>query len=179
MRSGSVAPLGFDESARATGTYAADRGCCRHVGHYVGPWQPGGGRRCARVLPDRNLRGLGGHPTHYRHRADGVLWAALDHAVAVRYVYQDVSTAVKEAHDVQLLEQKTAPLVEDGLTVMQITRDMDRTNLAAGDTGIARILCNSQRAFNAAGNRTADVAGNPLHFRVIKTVYRDSIVGPP
>jgi hypothetical protein len=79
---------------------------------------------------------------------------------------------------VQLLEQKAAVLVEYSLAIPQITCDMDRTDLAAGDTDIARILCHSQRAFDAASHRSTNVAGNALHFRIIKPIYRDSIVGP-
>src|SRR5665213_557613 len=122
-----------------------------------------------------NLRG---HPTHYGHRTDGVLRAALDHAIAVGHVYEYVPAAIKEAHHVQLLEKKAAPLVEYSLAILQITRDMDRTDLAAGDTDIARILCHSQRAFDAASYRSADVSGNTLHVRIIEPIYRDSFVGP-
>jgi hypothetical protein len=102
----------------------------------------------------------------------------LDHAIAVGHVYEYVPAAIKEAHHVQLLEQKAAPLVEYSFAILQITRDMDRTDLAAGDTGVARILCHAQRAFDAASYRSANVAGNTLHFRIIESVYRDSIVGP-
>jgi hypothetical protein len=102
----------------------------------------------------------------------------LDHAIAVGHVYEYVPAAVKEAHHVQLLEKKAAPLVEYSLAILQITRDMDRTDLAAGDTDIARVLCHSQRAFDAASYRSADVTGNALHFRIIEPIYRDSIVGP-
>jgi hypothetical protein len=102
----------------------------------------------------------------------------LDYAIAVGHVYQYVPAAIKEAHYVQLLEQKAAPLVEYGLAILQFARDMDRTDLAAGDTDIARILCHAQRPFDAASYRSADVAGNTLHFRIIEPVYRDSIVGP-
>jgi hypothetical protein len=79
---------------------------------------------------------------------------------------------------VQLLEKQAAPLVENSLAILQITRDMNHADLAARDADIARILCHSQRAFDAASYRSADVAGNTLHFRVIEPVYRNSIVGP-
>lgn len=125
------------------------------------------------------LQNLGGHPTHYGYGTDGVLRTALDHAIAIGHVHEYVPTAIKESHHVQLLEQKTASLVEHSLTILQITRDMDRTDLAAGDTDIAGVFRHSQRAFDAASNRSADVAGNPLHFRIIEPVYRDPIVGPP
>jgi hypothetical protein len=102
----------------------------------------------------------------------------LDHAIAVGHVYEYVPAAIKEAHHVQLLEKKAAPLVENSLAILQIARDMNHTDLAARDTDIARILCHSERAFNAASYRSADVAGNTLHFRIIEPVYRNSIIGP-
>jgi hypothetical protein len=102
----------------------------------------------------------------------------LDYAITVGHIYEYVPAAIKEAHHMQLLEKETAPLVENSLAILQIARDMDHTDLAARDTGIARILCHAQRAFNAASYRSANVAGNTLHFRIIEAVYRDSIVGP-
>ena len=101
----------------------------------------------------------------------------MDHAIGVGHVYKYIPAAIKEAHHMQLLEQKAAPLVEYSLTILQITRDMDRTDLTAGDTDVTRILGQSQRAFDAARYRAADVAGHTLYFRIIEPVYCNSIVG--
>src|SRR5215469_12739588 len=102
----------------------------------------------------------GGRPRHDRDRADAVLWAALDQPVAVGDVDQHIALAVEEADHLQSLEDEAAPLVEDTLAVRDLAADLDRTDLTAGDAGIAGVLGNAQRPLHAAGLRSADVTGD-------------------
>jgi len=71
-----------------------------------------------------NGRGLGAGPIHDWDAADTVLRAALDHAIAVGNVYQHIALAVEEANDLQRLEKKTAPFVENPLPVPELGGDL-------------------------------------------------------
>jgi len=82
---------------------------------------------------------------------------------------------------VQLFEQQAAALIEDSLPIPQIARNLNRADLATGDARIAGILGKAQPALDAAGDRSADVAGNALDLRIVKPIHHDPIVGtqPP
>ena len=66
----------------------------------------------------RNGRGLGAGPIHDRDAADAVFWAALDHAVAVGDIHQDIALVVEETDDLQGLEDETAAFIENTLSVL-------------------------------------------------------------
>src|SRR4029077_14170696 len=117
-------------------------------------------------------------PAHNRNRADAVLWAAFDDPVAVGHVDQYVALLVEKAHDLQGLEDKAAPLVEDALAILDVSLDLDRPNLTARDAGVAGVLGHAQSAFHPSCLRSADVAGDAIDFGVVKPVYDDLVIGP-
>lgn len=123
-----------------------------------------------------NGRGLGAGPIHDWDAADTVLRAALDHAIAVGNVYQHIALAVEEADYLQFLEEEAAPLVKDTLAVLELGDDLDRPDLAACDTGIARVFSDPQPALHPSCLRPADVAGNALDFGIVKAVNDDFVV---
>ena len=71
-----------------------------------------------------NGRGLGAGPIHDRDAADAVFWAALDNAVAIGHVDQRIALAIEEPDDLQRLEKKTAPFVENPLPVPELGGDL-------------------------------------------------------
>src|SRR5215471_12943392 len=125
-----------------------------------------------------NSGGLGAGPIHDRDAADTVLRAALDHAIAVGNVYQHVTLAVEEANDLQRLEKKTAPFVENPLPVPELGGDLYRADLATGNAGIAGILCNTKPALQPTRLCPADVAGDPFDLRVVKAIDDDLVIRP-
>ena len=130
------------------------------------------------LVYELEYRNLGRHPPHNRNRADRVLGASLDKAVAVRHVNEHVSRSIVKADHVQLLEQQAAPLIEHGLTVFQIARHLDRANLAAGDAGIAGIFRESQPSLDATRDRATDMTGHTFHLGIIEAIDDDPVVGP-
>src|ERR1700752_1347893 len=99
-----------------------------------------------RLLPWRNRRALCTGPVHDRNAADAVLRATFDDPVAIAHVYQHVALAVEEADHLKRLEQETAPLVENTLSVLQFASDLDWADLTTCNAGVAGVLGDTQSA---------------------------------
>jgi len=115
-------------------------------------------------------------PVHDWNTAYAVFWAALDDAVAIGHIDEHIALAVEEADYLQFLEEEAAPLVKDTLAVLELGDDLDRPDLAACDTGIARVFSDPQPALHPSCLRPADVAGNALDFGIVKAVNDDFVV---
>ena len=85
---------------------------------------------------------------------------------------------VEKAHDLQCLEDEAASLVKDALAVLDFALDLDRTDLAACDAGVAGVLGHTESALHASSLGSADVAGDAIDFGVVKTVYDDLVIRP-
>jgi hypothetical protein len=83
---------------------------------------------------------------------------------------------IEKPDDLQRLEDKAAPLIEDPLAIPDFAVNPDRPDLAASDAGIAGILGHAQTALDAAGLRSADVAGDTLDLGIVKAVDDDFVV---
>nr|WP_231714086.1 hypothetical protein [Desulfosarcina ovata] len=57
------------------------------------------------------------------------------------------------------IEQEAAVFVEYALAVLDVTKELNRSDLAAGDAGVARILGHAHAALHAAGLSSGDVTG--------------------
>ena len=123
------------------------------------------------------ISGLWCNPPHDWHRADAVLWAALDNSIAIGNVNQHISLAVEETHNLKLLEHEAAALVKNALTVLEFAEDLDGADLTTGDAGVARVLRHAQFTLNSACLRAADMAGDALNFGVVEAVNHNFVVG--
>jgi hypothetical protein len=124
-----------------------------------------------------NRRKLLRRPVHDRYRTDAVFRAALNYPIAVGHVDQHIALGVEEAHDLKGLEHEAAVFVEDALAVLDLSNDLNRSDLATGDAGVTRILRHTHGAFHASGLGPGDVAGDTLDFGVVEAVDHDLIVG--
>jgi len=84
---------------------------------------------------------------------------------------------VEKAHDLQCLEDEAASLVKDALAVLDFALDLDRTDLAARDAGVAGVLGHTESALHASSLGSADVAGDAVDRGVVKTVDDDLVIG--
>src|SRR6202048_238722 len=129
------------------------------------------------IIPRPDHLRLRFRPGHDRNAADTVLRAAFDDPVAIGHIDQHVALLVEEAHDLQGLEDKAAPLVEDALAILDFALDLDRADLPARDAGVAGVLGHAESALHPSGLGSADVAGDALDFGVVKAIYDNLVVG--
>ena len=83
--------------------------------------------------------------------------------------------AVEEAHDLKLLEQEAAVLVEDALAVLELAEDLDRADLTTGNAGVTRVLRQAQFALHPSRLRPGDVTDDALDFGVVEAVDDDLV----
>src|SRR6218665_1299393 len=109
----------------------------------------------------------GGVRRVHRHGGDAVLGRAVDEFVRVGQVDQRVAPGIDHAHDAQALEQYRHAFAGHLLLLAKRLGKADRPDLAASDGCLGAVFGQPQRALDAAGARTRDVAGHALHARVV------------
>jgi len=116
-------------------------------------------------------------PGHDRDGRDRVLRRALDDLVADREVDERVPLLIDNAIDVGVLEKHRGTGGVDRLLAGQAGDiDRDRPDLAARDREARRVLGQAERAFDAAGARLADVAGDAGHLGVVERADTDPVI---
>src|SRR6516162_383901 len=175
--------MGWDSNPRYPCGHAGfqDR-CLKPLGHpsnfsvLNGPPTGGSLEKACRSLLLANAGTLATWPVHDWNTAYAVFWAALDDAVAIGHIDEHIALAVEEADYLQFLEEEAAPLVKNTLAVLELGDDLDRPDLAACDTGVARVFSDPQPALHPSCLRPAEVAGNALDFGIVEAVNDDFVV---